>query len=356
MSPSYDRSRFVRRPWWAPTTTLLWVVFITVLIWIYADMEFTKTGQLTVTIQLESRRKEDVALLSEKTHRVTFELQGSRRDLDEFIAKHENRTLTFDISGMLDVGVNQRLQTATVLEQSLGVDELGFVIQSGSPAAITGIHLDRMVARELPVEFDFEGAELVETPTVRVRAWAAQSRWDEIDRLLAKAKAPAVVRTERRDFKGEPRGVPIRVTWELSPFVAGIEIRPESPKITHTVQIRERTDRKTLRVAVRVTAPYTWLEDGTWDSYVFTRETEETAWVKEVEVTGAKEDLDQLLGEQVDAYIVLAEGDKKTVASWLERQVEFRLPAKLNVKLAGGPYLVKFKLEPRKVGPTGPVP
>lgn len=362
MSPALHRSNSPRRPWWAPPTTLLWVAFITVLIWLYADMEFTKTARLTVTIELAANRREHVALLSSPTHRVTFELQGSRRDLDEFIAKNENRTLTFDVSGVLDVGANQRLQATTVLEQKLGVSDLGFVIESASPAAITGIHLDRRVARELPVEFNFGGAELIETPTATVRVWAPQSHWDKID---AKTKTVAI-RTERHDFQGESRREPITVKWKLPNSVAGIEVQPEVAEITRTVQIRERTDSTTVRVAVLVTMPYTWLEDGTWDTYTLVRDTETTTWVKEVEVTGAEDDIRTLQShhkpdyqgekdKQIQAYILLDDSDKRKGTS-LPRSVQFRIPPDLKVKVTGGPYEVKFKLESRKTPAAGTVP
>jgi len=137
--------------------------------------------------------------------------------------------------------------------------------------------------------------------------------------------------------------------------IEGIPVRPEQSSLTVTIEIRKFTDTKTIQVTVQVLTPYTWMEDGTWDKYKFTRETQQTTWVKEVEVTGAKEDLDRLQPEQVDAYIVLAEDDKKFVESWLTRAVKFRFPPDLKVELTGEVHIVKFKLEPRKAG-TAPPP
>ena len=49
-------------------------------------------------------------------------------------------------------------------------------------------------------------------------------------------------------------------------------------------------------------------------------------------------------GGDVQAYLVLTDDDKKPV-SWWSRQVEVRLPQKLNLSLLGAPPTVTFKLE-----------
>ena len=79
---------------------LFWVVLVTLLIWVYADMEHTDTQTVTITLQLDSGDPSKLAILSSPTHTLSATLSGSKSSLEELrrnLARQSN-TLTCDVS------------------------------------------------------------------------------------------------------------------------------------------------------------------------------------------------------------------------------------------------------------------
>jgi hypothetical protein len=341
--------RFSRQWWLDLAGTGFWVGIATLLVWVYADTEFTQDAAVTMTVHLVTAEAGGEVLLSAPDTRMIFTVRGNRRRIDKFIRENNNKTIQYNVS-KLGAGRNQSIRAVEIFEDDPQRARSGVSFRSAVPPAIRGIHIDEMIRRELPVKFSGPGAVLKKEPVLEpVWVRVARSGWKEI---LEKTGGEPVLLAVAKLEEAE-RGKPVDVIAEITPAVAGIPVQPEKKSVTVRVEIRKLVDTRQLPVPVRIVTPYTWLEDGTWDSHKLTREDQETNWVPQIEVTGAPEVLDALKSDQIDAYILLKDDDKKQTLSWLKREVKFRYASDLKVKIIGQ-YFVKFRLEPRTAPPKPP--
>jgi len=161
---------FSLRWWWEKARTLLWVVLVTLLVWVYADTEVAGTEQVVFTVRLTTGNSADLMLLSKPDHKVTFKVRGPRGTVRRFAAKHSNTVLVFDVSKSVRPGKDVAIPTADIIKSQIPeIVEQGLEILSPSPSAITGVHIDKRIQIELPVEFVYANAELKEVPTAKVR-------------------------------------------------------------------------------------------------------------------------------------------------------------------------------------------
>lgn len=337
------------RPWWLDLAGMcFWVGIATVLVWVYADMEFTQDAEVTMTVHLviEEAGNESV-LLSAPAFRMVFNVRGNRRRINKFLRENSNKVITYDVS-RLGAGRNQSIRAVEVFEGDPGRARSGVSFRSAVPSAIRGIHIGELIRQLVPVKFSGPGAVLKKEPALEpVWIRLARSEWKKI--LNETGGEPVLLAVAK--LEDAERGKPIEVTAEITPAIAGIPVRPEKKSVTVKIEIRRLTETRKLPVPVRIVTPYTWLEDGTWDKYKLTREDQETNWVPQIEVTGAPEILDPLKADQIDAYILLKDADKKQTLSWLKGEVKFRYASDLKIKIIGQ-YSVKFRLELR----TAPKP
>ncbi len=438
------------RSWWARRgRSLLWVALVTVLVWIYADVEFIDTKSLTVTIRLTVGKSRDLLiiegnggdarLVEERDVPVTFEVTGNRSSVEELLRGREEQppVIRFDVSQNCLLGENL-IQTERILQKELRISESGLELESVSksvikvqlsrprktlPAVLTlvlnkspdlillpmghpqitfqiegtadglerfeaelmgrawrlvcdvsgqvrqgendldtqtvlsaggmagadltvlsasppkiKVHVDRRVHQaDIPVRLDYTGAVFsevtIQPPKVGIHV--AESDWEDI------RNTDPNLRTVQVDLKQVASDKPFVV--ELVREIGGVPVEPDQPTVTVTVKIATLTETEKVTVPVQVVSPPEWLEDGTWREYALSRR-DRLEWRVTIQVSGTRKDLDQLKGEDVRAYVVLTEDDKKPV-SWLTRPVEVRLPRALNLSLLGPPPTVSFKLE-----------
>jgi len=341
-----DIARFSRRWWLSAGRNFLWVAIVTLLIWVYADMEVAGTERVMLTVRLTTGNSQELMLLSDSDHRVGFAVRGPRGALERFVNKYNNSVLSFDVSKSYKLG-SQAIPTADILNEQLKPLELGLEIRSASPPAISGVHLDRRRHESVRVQFVYTNAELEEPPKERkVRISLAESQWQEI---RGKQPDPAL-RTVEKNLQTEQTGVPITVKADIIPVLEGLEVTLEEKSIEFTIVIKQLTGTKSILIAVTVLAPPAWVEDGTWKEYVLERQ-EPADWRKEIDVTGPRTDLERLNPADVHAYIVLTDEDKKPVGSWLTRPVLVDFPKGLNVT-AAEKLTVGFRL--KRAAPTTP--
>ena len=150
-----------------------------------------------------------------------------------------------------------------------------------------------------------------------------------------------------KDLRDLTAGQTRTVDFELVPAIVGVPVELDKASISVEIQVLRRTVSKTISISVRLLAPPTWVENGVWKEYQFKRK-DPLEWLREITVQGPREDLDKLDPKNVDAYVVLVEGDKKPV-SWSQRKVIVRFPPELRIRLAPDqPELtVWFRLEKR---------
>ena len=320
------------RAWWADKAReILWVALVAVLIWVYADMEFTRERSFTVVVDLASSDP-DLALLSASQLEVSLALQGNIASLENF--ERLSGSIRYDVSQYGPSQAPIAIPTREILLQTAEIGKAGLTLVSCTPSSIS-IRLDEVLAKELPVEFRHTGATVagaVVTPS-KVRVRVAQSQWQEILRRTA----TPTLRTETVNLQKVDTAKPFPV--EIEPVVAGVPVGPQRETVEVQVQVAELTKTRTLSVPVRVMAPASWSTDGTWDQYVLERKNASDWTHKEIVVEGSTKDIDRLVPEAVDAYVVLTDNDKKPTESWWKGDVVVRFPAEMNVKLVSKPTL-----------------
>ena len=275
---------------------------------------------------------------------VSFTVEGNSDTLQAFAEqlRKQQGKLTYDVSRNAVAGTRE-YRTADLVEKAADVERLGLNVASASPAVLT-VPLDRrLTVPDVEVKFDYEGATLAkeaEVKPARMAIRVAESLWPEIQKQLPPGTKPAL-RTHRMDLKSYVPDGPNTVEAEVVPAIGGIGVEPEQTSVSVTFRVTQRIATRAITVVVRVL----WPSDESWKDYDLKRK-DPLEWRMQVQVTGARKDLDQLDEKDVDAYIVIREDDKKPV-SWLTRQVEIRFPPELQLKVVGEKPSVSFRLEPR---------
>jgi len=345
-----DAPRYSRQWWLDSAKIAFWVVIVTVLVWIYADMEFTQTTDVAMVIRLSTAGSANTVLTSERTTEVTFRLSGSRSDLDRFAKKFRGQVVDLDLSTLpdFDTGLKNGIPSVLALESFVEVQEWGLRVRSGSPAIISDIKVEKLEPRELPIEFIFTGAELAETPKATVEVRAPASRWPDILR-----DRNAKIRTKEKDLSALPAGKEQKVTFELIPALGAESVKLKTDTVTVNLQVVRKTASatETISITVRIVTPAEWTETGVWAKYKLVRR-DPIEWRTEITVTGPRKDIDILKTDKtktVDAYIVLTDSDTEPIESWSSRKVTLRFPPGLQIQLASGQVepTVQFRLEKR---------
>jgi hypothetical protein len=105
---SSEPQRFSRRWWLSRLRSALWVLFVTALIWIYADMQVAETKTFRVQIQLTTPPGEQ---LKEPTGpiAVSFKAQGTRGALEALsrrLAENADQAMvTYEVTSQTDTVV-----------------------------------------------------------------------------------------------------------------------------------------------------------------------------------------------------------------------------------------------------------
>ena len=335
---------------------LFWVVLVTLLIWVYADMEHTDTQTVTITLRLDSGDPSKLAILSSPTHTLSATLSGSKSSLEELrrnLASQSN-TLTCDVS---DVTPGKPvLLTADRLLRDQPLLK-GILIDRVEPSGVE-VQLDPVVhISDVMVTLASQGAELQTPPEPQpVDILVSETRWKVIQ-LALDGTLPTLV-TQKMDLSALPRGKEVDVSASVIPLLEGLEVTCSPAKLTYKVKIRSATETLSLQVAVEVATPAAWAmaEDPTWKDYVLVTNPA-SEWRPTLTVVGSKRDL---LPENIRAYVRLTDDDKKPVEGWFERPVSVDLSPGTSLRLQGEAPTVLFRLEkrstpaPRKPKPASP--
>ena len=345
---STDAPRYSREWWLESAKVAVWVMIVTVLIWMYADMEFTKPADVAITIRLNTAGSAETVVTSKPATEVTFRLRGSRRDLDRFVKKFRGQVVDFDLSTLpgFHAGPGQSIPSVLALESVTEVREWGLRIVSGSPVTIGDINIEKLQFRELPIEFIFKGVELTELPKTTVEVGAPASRWPV-------AGPNPRIRTVEKDLTDLPVGKDQKVKFQLIPALGAESVKLKADTVTVSLQVVRRTAAatETIPITVRIVTPAEWPETGVWAQYKLVRR-DRIEWLTKITVTGPRKDIDILKTDKaktVDAYIVLTDSDTEPIDSWSSRKVTLRFPPGLQIQLASGQVepTVQFRLEKR---------
>jgi len=325
---------------------VMWVIVVTVFLWIWADVEFADEMELSTTVQLATAPSSNLVLLSRSRIRVNFKVRGRQRSLEQLQQR-------LDVPDAVIRHVVTEGQDDLSVRDILNADQIiagaGLTVLSASPNHVP-VQLDtRIFEPDIPVQFDYTGAlnPEVQVEPIKMGLHVAKSTWEEIlrrsPRLDAKIEPKPVLLTKQVDLKSlADASKPFQV--EVIPQIYGLPVEPDRPTVSVRVRIHQLTETQEIAVPVQVLQPPSWLDDDTWKQYTLSRK-DRAEWRVTLTVTGPRADLDRLKlkPESVRAYITLTDEDRKPV-SWLTRQVEVQLPPDMNLQLSGAPPRVTFKL------------
>ena len=326
----------------------VWIIIVTPLIWVYADMEFTDTSSdMRATIHLTTGRNESIMLLGKPDIEVTFRVQGNRSGLTAFTGwlKERAMVMEYDVSDGFRRGPIS-VPTAIAIAQIADLSKRGLTVAAVDPSAISFNLENRNRVFGVPVNIEFAGGNARAEPA-KVNIYVGESAWSKVP------VDKQVLRTKPVDLKNLPADG--MVSAEIIPSITladgtAVPVEPEQESVKVHVTLEKITDTRKITVPLRVQGPMTWTEDNTWSDYKFVLKAGESRTI-DLEIEGAKADLDSLTPADIDAYIVLQDSDKTPVESWLDGKVLVNL-LKPNIKLVGERPKVKYKLLKRETPAT----
>jgi hypothetical protein len=332
-----EPTRYSREWWLTRAHNAVWILLVTMLVWIYADVEFTDEMELQATVQLSTPPGGKLVLLSARQVVVSFKVQGRRSGLERL--EHRLRMPDAAIPYQVSEG-DREISTRDVLNRSSLFQAEGLTALSASPRTLR-VRLDTKIrVADIPVKFEYTGAfpsEVTVEPQ-KMGLLVARTDWEKIK----KAEPEPHLRTVTVELKAVQSDKPFSA--QIIPRIGSVPVEPDQTTVTVTAKIAELTETKELTVEVQVVSPTAWLEDGTWKEYVLRRQNV-AEWRAKIQVSGTRKDLDQIKPGDVQAFVVLTEDDKQPLETWLDRQVVVHLPRSLNLSRLGAAPSVHFKLE-----------
>ncbi len=350
--PGETPPAFSRHWWLGGLRNLIWVALVTILIWVYADMEFIDTETFSsVTLTLETPSNPKLTLLGPREHTVSFEVAGSQTSLEALRQQLEEAgsNITYDVAR--DYGQGQTIVPLRDL-LSQAIDLPGITIESTDPEAIT-LDLDPIITvSDVPVELQWTGAKLDPPPEPEtVSITVPRSRWEQANITAPRLKTQVV------DLSRYQAGLQ-NVRGEINPFIGDVRVTPVPPSVSFRAQIVNPLASEDIPTTVQVLCPSTWGEPGdtTWQEYELIRdETGDSDWRPDLKIIGPRQNL---LPENVTAYIQLTEDDKKPVGSWLVQDVKVVFKPGTELQLQGPAPTVRYKMQKRSAAAptrtTGP--
>jgi hypothetical protein len=348
--------RFSRQWWFASARTFLWIVVVSVLIWVYADIEFTEVRDVRIKVRLFTAQHKTVMLKERGEVELTVKARGNRTGLDRLRHWVESRgsLIEYDPSDVHALG-KRSIPTAPILEKIPQEATRGLTIVSCEPGQAP-IELVSAPREPVPVEFVSRGTTppswTAEPNRVSVRA--TKEQWQEI--RASAGDRELHIQTRAVDLSASATGRSLKLNVEVLPFIEDVPVEVSPSTVAVTVEVKARTDEANLPVRVRVLSPPIWGADGTWEKYSL-KSRDDKEWEKTIVVRGPKQDIEKLKGEKdkIDAYIVLTEADKEKLETFTDHPVIVRFPEDVQVQLIQilpNPK-VGFRLEKKTPSPPG---
>jgi hypothetical protein len=333
---------------------IFWVALVTILLWVYADLEFTDTIDMTVTLKLNTGKSENVVILSETEHEITFKITGSRFRIEEFRRELTSRgnELSYNVAG--DYGKEKKprpVSSAELIARAAAANKLdpeGLTVHSAVPDSVQ-LHVDSIQEiPDVPVKLSYKGAELNAPPQpVKVKVLVPSS-----------SEATVRARLEEPDFALETVQAELgayqpgehEIAANVNPMVGDVRLHSVVPQsVTFRITIVNPTQMKPVKVPINIVTPSKWGEKGdtTWKDYMLVISPDSNLR-PELQITGPEQ---HLKPENVRAFVVLTDVDKKPVESWLDREVIVTFAPGTNLRYQGAPIKIKLRLEKRAPAP-----
>ena len=368
----YDRKeapKFSRQWWLRAARNFLWVVLVTLVIWVYADLEKTNTATLRATLRLTNGDSSRLVLLGPVDagrHDVTIaiELRGSQGNLSDYEQeiKKSGGVIEYDLTTHHGAGVHT-IAVADLLAQTEAVKKAGLTVEKASPPTVS-VELDEAHDEpEAEIVFQSSGATYSQAEVnppktgfrVSKRLWMSR-QGSEAPKLRTYPVDLSKVATD------QPIAARIEPTVAIGPGER-IPVLPDVREVRVTVKVSDRTEEKTLKVPVRLLTPYTWAQpEGTWDRFDLNIEDRDRPnWLVEVTVSGPKRAVEKIQQQHILAYVVLTDDHKSPSGTGHTPTILVRLaetPVDIreirDVKLRVSPSTLPVRLTPEPATPPAP--
>ena len=327
---------------------LLWVVLVTIFLWVYADLEFTRNAEVSAVLKLSTGR--NAYVLSEKEHKFTFVVRGSQSRIEQFkrdLAQVGNVIEYLPDARFARSGVPRSVPSVELLERAImasgDLRASGVTIHGCNPETVK-VWIDKAEeVKGVPVMLNYSGVVLSAPPTpVEVTVKIPKNNRARFDALLK--DETNVVKTEAIDLGSYNPGKHV-VSAEVNPVIGSMKIDVDPKTVEFEIEVINPVKTKKILVQIGVLTPSKWgtVGDTTWRDYSLIQ-SKDTNWRPTLEVSGSEKDLKP---DNVWAYLVLSEADKKPVESWLEREVMISFSPDSGLKLMSPTPKVKFRLQRR---------
>jgi hypothetical protein len=354
--PSADRpAKPAKRFTWSRISGLgrdfAFVTFITLLIWIWADLERTKKEDVTVTVKVVSPQGGALRVIRPGTKGipVQFVARGSQARLDEFRRRlREDQDSGKEVACVVQANADQTgpyaLDTLDVLNKWDRLREAGLSAEDPVKAAID-VEVDRWEQVEAAVRLRTTDDDALEgKPALTPKTVALLVPSSE----LAKLGPEPVIDTVEQSLEGLDPGQDIVRTVQLAPTIGGVEVRPANPApVTATFRVKERTKSDQLVVSVRIEmAPEIWdliVKDG----WTLKRDPARMdAWQLQLTIKGPRLAVEKVTAQPdgVHAFVEVKRSDLEPVATYPQHPVTVILPPGVQMVAPTNPS-VAFRFE-----------
>jgi hypothetical protein len=178
---SWVRSTFSRESYISSLKSLLWVVPLTVLIWIYAEREQVQTlNNVVIKVRSAEDSGRVIRIMQASDSIVHADLKGPQADIEQVKEFIENTTVPVEVDRTL-AGGEYDVDVTSLINKLPEVVNKGVTVTNCIPSTIH-VSIDPIIEKEIEVKppGDFAGSAAVFTPTqVRIRGPASQ-----LDRAL----------------------------------------------------------------------------------------------------------------------------------------------------------------------------
>ncbi len=343
--------RFSRQWFFDAFRTGLWVAIITVLIWVFADLQFTDEEDISAKLQVRVRSGENLALL-EPTEEVavSFHVKGNRYAIGTLKSRLADAGKTLRYDAARDLGPGRHSETTReILARLPEIRDTGLEVVSASPKSLV-IHLDKLERIDaVPVKPEFIGGE-AEDPKVEPEQVSLLVRAGQLSRI---DRNSLLVKTRPFDLSGQPVGKEVKPTPVVvlaPPGLPGASVLP--PVVRVSCKVGWQAEEEFI-VRIDHMTPKTWTDEQIWKEYEIKASPPES-WTRTIKVRGNRIRLEQLRGRkaEIKAFIELTKA-AIGMESWETAEVKVILPPGLNVMLSPGPIRpVKYRLEKRAPAPA----
>ncbi|NLF29972.1 MAG: hypothetical protein GX591_03690 [Planctomycetes bacterium] len=336
---STDRRRPLRPPArWRRLRQFAWVAFITVLVWVWADLEQTTSQTIPVTLKVLPPPGSSMRVVQPTADGVLIYVtvrgaQGRITDLTRRLQEAETQgqdtacVVTADpnweAAHSLDVltALNQwdLLQRFNVTAVEASIETLPVTIDRWVEVAA---QVQLRTSDDTAVQWDQMPQPPVQPATVRIRIPASRR---------ADLEGNLVIATEPIDVSGLPTGEEVTRTVALQKSIDGVPVQfvEEPSNVRATLVVGSRTSTRTIRVPVNLLVDPVLMERITRDRYVLSRDANRPdEWEIQVTLSGSRKRLDQVSATPslVTAFAKVNDVDLEPNDTHPARPVEILLP------------------------------